>query len=707
MDNQRAGVHVYTRELISMLHSKFYELPYEVIIIRELETDEFPLFHSIAVKTKNIIGVSSIRKFLKIPLLLRKLGADLVLETTNFGPFFTPSFSKSITVIHDLTPILFPNWHTFNGWFWQKLLLPKIIRDSDLLLTVSYNTQHDIIDLFDVDPNKIYPIHLGVSRELYPTTDNAVLAKFNIPNEFFLSVGTIEPRKNHELILRAFEKVLNPNTTLVIAGEVGWKSKEILLKIKNHPKTDKIILTGYISEYEKRVLLTMCKAMIYASHYEGFGLPVIENGACANVSYVAYNSSLKELSNPLVEYFENEVQLMNLMNTYNKPTYEERLSMADTVRNIFSWENYLNYFLSTLKNQFDTVYNIPNKSQCAIIVLNWNGYNDTVECIESLLQSDLRGCNIYLIDNNSDNNEGPLLQSKYGSHSSINITLYSENYGFAGAHNKLWNEKLRFDGYEHVILINNDTTVHKTAIQTLRSHALEHKWSVASSKMINYYDRELTDSIGHMLFINGEILPRGHNRSIHSQKHFEKCIGGSGGGVLYTTNLINDIGLFDPFFDTGYEDAEYGLRAYMSGRRIGFAQESIIYHKGGASIKKIFNQNYAIRTQLNILYTVFKLFPPIILAVSLIVIFLRFVLISTGAFIMNRKEISAVLVNSHIDFFKLHLKTSLLSRKKFKKHRKINSLELYRMCHSTLRYDLIRLKRVLIKKDPTAMTKYR
>ena len=104
---------------------------------------------------------------------------------------------------------------------------------------------------------------------------------------------------------------------------------------------------------------------------------------------------------------------MNLMNTYNKPTYEERLSMADTVRNIFSWENYLNYFLSTLKNQFDTVYNIPNKSQCAIIVLNWNGYNDTVECIESLLQSDLRGCNIYLIDNNSDNNEGPLLQSKY------------------------------------------------------------------------------------------------------------------------------------------------------------------------------------------------------------------------------------------------------------------------------------------------------
>ena len=690
-----------------MLHHRIEEIPFEVILIRELESEEFPLFRSIVLKTNKVIGASSIRKFVRIPLLLRKLGADLILETTNFGPFFTPSFSKSITTIHDLTPILFPQWHTFNGWFWQKLLLGKIISESDLLLTVSYNTQHDIINQYDVNPDKIIPIHLGVNNELQPIEDEEVLEKFKIGQKFFLSIGTIEPRKNHELILRAFEKVADKEAFLVISGDIGWKSKEILRLIQKHPKADKIILTGYISEYEKRVLYTECRAMIYASHYEGFGLPVIENGACANVSYVAYNSSLKELANPLVEYFETEHDLINLMNNYQKVDVDTRLIQAESVKKIFSWDNYVNKFLSELEHHLDKDYTILRGSTCAIVVLNWNGLNDTVECIESLLKGNLDDCEIFLIDNFSDNNEGLTLYNKYNSHSDITVTVNSENLGFTGAHNKIWSDTLSSKNFEHIILLNNDTTIDYNGIRALRHSAKENKWSIASSKMINYYNRDFTDSIGHMLFINGEILPKGHNLSIHHQKNFEKCIGGSGGGVLYTTNLISEIGLFDSFFDTGYEDAEYGLRAHMAGHRIGFSQESIIYHKGGASIKKIFNQNYAIRIQLNILYTVFKLFPPIILAVSLIVILLRLLIISTGAFIMNRKEISAVLIKSHREFFKNHFKTALKARKNFKKHRKINSIELYRMCHSTLRYDLIRLKRILIKKDSTAMSKYR
>jgi len=690
-----------------MLHHKIEEIPYEVILIRELKSEEFPLFRSIVLKTNKIIGASSIRKFVRIPLLLRKLGADLILETTNFGPFFTPSFSKGITTIHDLTPILFPKWHTFNGWFWQKLLLRKIISESDLLLTVSYNTQHDIIDLYNVNPNKIIPIHLGVNNDFQPIRDEKVLDKFEIEHDYFLSVGTVEPRKNHELILRAFENITNEETFLVIAGDIGWKSKEILKLIQRHPRNDKIILTGYVSEYEKKVLYTECRAMIYASHYEGFGLPVIENGACANVSFVAYNSSLKELANPLVEYFETEGDLISLMNDYQKTDINKRLIQAKSVKKTFSWDNYVNKFVDVVKRLLDKDYTILQGSTCAIVVLNWNGLNDTVECIESLLQGNLDDCEIFLIDNYSDNTEGQTLFNKYNSHSDITVLVNSENLGFTGAHNKIWNDILRHKSFEHIILLNNDTTIDYNGIRALRYSAIENKWSIASSKMINYHYRDFTDSIGHMLFINGEILPKGHNLSVHHQKSFEKCIGGSGGGVLYTTNLIREIGLFDSFFDTGYEDAEYGLRAYMTGRRIGFSQESIIYHKGGASIKKIFNQNYAIRTQLNILYTVFKLFPPIILAVSLIVILLRLLVISIGAFIMNRKEISAVLIKSHIEFFKNHFKTALIARKNFKKHRKVNSIGLYRMCHSTLRYDLIRLKRVLIKKDSTAMSKYR
>jgi len=707
LDNQRAGVHVYTRELISILHHNSDQFPYEVILIRQKESDEYPCFRTIVLNIKKFIGASTIRKFIRIPSILRRLGADIILETTNFGPFFTPSYSKSITVIHDLTPILFPHWHTFNGWFWQKLFLSKIIADSDLLLTVSYNTQHDIIDLYNVNPNRIYPIHLGISNELSPVEDQDVLTKFGIDHEYFLSVGTIEPRKNHELILRAFERIANEEIVLVIAGDIGWKSTETLKSIQNHPKSEKIILTGYISEYDKKVLYTQCRAMIYASHYEGFGLPVIENGACANVSFVAYNSSLKELANPLVQYFESEDELVSLMNRYNKPTIKDRLSQASSVKRMFSWENYFSTFVQVLNQNLEKDYSILADSKCAIVVLNWNGLEDTTECIESLLASNLDNCKIYLLDNYSDDSEGELLYERYDSHPGISVTLYHENLGFTGAHNKLWHQSLRHKDYEHVILINNDTTVDYNGIRELRHCAKQQMLSIASSKMINYYNRNIIDSIGHMLFINGEIIPRGHNRYIHHEKEFEKCIGGSGGGVLYSSSLIRDIGFFDSFFDTGYEDAEYGLRAHISGHKIGFAQDSIIYHKGGASIKKIFNQNYAIRTQLNILYTVFKLFPPFILVFSLIIIFIRLTIITTAALILNRKEIRSVLIKSHILFFKNHIKTALGARRKFRDRRSINSIELYKMCHSILRYDFTRLKRVLVKNDPTAMSQYR
>ena len=707
LDNQRAGVHVYTRELLNALHLKHEMLLFEVILIREQENKEYPNFSTIALKANKFIGASSLRKFVRIPVLLRKLGADMVLETTNFGPFFTPTYSKSVTVIHDLTPVLFPNWHTFNGWFWQKLLLGKIINTSDLILTVSQNTLRDIIDLYDTDQNKICPIHLGVSEKYGYTIDENILTKFDIDQEYFLSVGTIEPRKNHQLILKAFGQILDEKKLLVLVGDIGWKSNEIIQMIKLHPKKDRIILTGYVTEYEKNVLLSSCIAMIYASHYEGFGLPVIENGACANISFVAYNSSLKELANPLTKYFDTEDDLIGLMDHYVKPNIEERLIQAKLLKEQFSWERYLSTFVSTIEQKFSKNYGVLSGSKCAIAILNWNGLKDTIECIESLLKGNLDDCEIYLMDNCSDNNEGSILYERYAEHPNITIVLFTENLGFTGAHNKLWIDFLEQLDFEHLILLNNDTTVDVNAIQALRHSAKEQQLSIASSKMIDYFDHELIDSIGHMLYLNGEILPKGHKKSVHSQKQFNQSVGGSGGGVLYSTQLIHEIGFFDSFFDTGYEDAEFGLRTFMAEHKIGFCSDAIIYHKGGASIKKIFNHHYAIRTQLNTLYTVFKLFPPMLLGISLIIIIIRLLFISIAGLLINRREISLVLIKSHFQFFNTHLKKAIDARRKFKPRRKLNSLNLFMVCHSNVRYDFVRLRNIFIYKNPSAVTQYR
>jgi len=244
-----------------------------------------------------------------------------------------------------------------------------------------------------------------------------------------------------------------------------------------------------------------------------------------------------------------------------------------------------------------------------IIIINWNGIQDTSECIESVFSLQNVNYHIHLIDNNSDNEEGNQLKNRYKANQNITCHLYDKNYGFTKAHIKIWEEILMYQSYEYIALLNNDTVVDKHWLYSLMEAAKTYNAEVISSKMINYYNRSIMDNAGHFMLNTGEIMPIGHGKPIDNYNEFTENMGACAGACLYKKSMIEEIGFFDPYFSTGYEDAEFGLRAIVSNFKCIYTPEALVYHKMGQSVKKIFDESYSLMIQTSILYTYFKLMP--------------------------------------------------------------------------------------------------
>lgn len=244
-----------------------------------------------------------------------------------------------------------------------------------------------------------------------------------------------------------------------------------------------------------------------------------------------------------------------------------------------------------------------------IVIINWNGIQDTKHAIEAVLNMEYQNFEIHLIDNGSDQDQVHQLKELYADHPKIHLHLYSENHGFTKAHLKLYFEVLSHQSFKYLALLNNDTEVEPQWLGKLVDYAEKQYADIVSSKMIRFNNRKIMDNAGHKMLNTGEIIPLGHDEAIWDYEESFTNMGACAGACLYSKEMLDNIGFFDPVFDTGYEDAELGLRAILTGHKSVYCPEAIVYHKMGASIKKIFNDEYVERIQTNILYSYFKLMP--------------------------------------------------------------------------------------------------
>lgn len=220
-----------------------------------------------------------------LPLILYFGRYDFYIENEQmFFPLFKPRNTKVINIIYDIGLILFDDIQTKKLTATWRRMLPISLKNSDYILTISKSSQRDIeMYLKSINLKKeVDYIYCDVSLS-DTTRDNSKIntfKKFNIHNDYFLFLGTLEPRKNPLNLVKAFYrfKTDNPECSikLVFAGRKGWLYDDVMDYIMQHSLQNEIIFTGYISDEEKYVLLQNAKAFLFLSIYEGFGIPPLE-----------------------------------------------------------------------------------------------------------------------------------------------------------------------------------------------------------------------------------------------------------------------------------------------------------------------------------------------------------------------------------------------------------------------------------------------
>ncbi len=228
----------------------------------------------------------------------RILGTDLFHATTLFLPRF--SRTPSVLTVYDLAFKVNPDWFPWSADDFDRRLQRALARASHVI-TISESTRQDLLAHYDVDPGRVTPILLGPSHGL--DTDAQVARDPDLPENYFLSVGTLEPRKNLVRTIEAWSAA-DVEEALVLVGEVGWKAEPILKAIADSPKRDRIVRVGYAPTEKMRGIYRFARALIYPSLYEGFGLPALEAMCCGTPVILSRNSSLPEIGGEAAFYVD-------------------------------------------------------------------------------------------------------------------------------------------------------------------------------------------------------------------------------------------------------------------------------------------------------------------------------------------------------------------------------------------------------------------
>ena len=154
-----------------------------------------------------------------------------------------------------------------------------------------------MIDVFGVEASKIHPIHLAAEELFRPRLDEETKSILHsrglLHGQYWLSVGTLEPRKNLKLLFEAFMQLSGEDRKrcpLVVMGMIGWGNGSWQSQFQSMIDSGEVIYTGYLPRHEQAVIVSGAKALIYPSLYEGFGLPLVE-AMQSGVPVIAANAS--------------------------------------------------------------------------------------------------------------------------------------------------------------------------------------------------------------------------------------------------------------------------------------------------------------------------------------------------------------------------------------------------------------------------------
>lgn len=329
MDKNYSGVSWYTLNLVRAIlendRRNHYKLFYNSFhdLSDRIPAFNYPNVEIIRLKCPNKL-LNFCFHFFNWPKIDKRLGVDIFLMP-NVNFISLSKNCRSILTIHDLSFLKNQEFFTIKRRLWHWFINIQSLTDRfDKIVAVSENTRRDVVELLKINPDKVELVYSGISEEFrrlnfeyevagieampdlekkeVMDSDLKVILKvkrrYDLPEKFFLYLGTIEPRKNVAGLIRAYNIFRDydyGDHKLIIAGARGWKSKNIFSEWKKSKYQRDIIFLSYIDERDKVFIYNLASIFIFPSFYEGFGFPPLEAIACGTPVITSFNSSLNEI----------------------------------------------------------------------------------------------------------------------------------------------------------------------------------------------------------------------------------------------------------------------------------------------------------------------------------------------------------------------------------------------------------------------------
>ncbi len=248
-------------------------------------------------------------KHLDYPRVETLLGKIDLFHSPNFFCHPHTNATRTVATIHDLFFLTHPEKAERYGGIYFREMLPRYAGRIDHFIAVSEWTKKDLIEHLSIPAERITVIHHGVDpRFLAPTEVNprTLSAACRIDKPFFLSVGTVEPRKNYAFMIEAFDawrKRTNRDCLLVIAGRPGWGLDRVRRTIEDLHAGEWVRMPGYVGTATLHALYVNCRGVLLSTLYEGFCLPALEAMACGAPVLAPDTSALREVLDDAALFF--------------------------------------------------------------------------------------------------------------------------------------------------------------------------------------------------------------------------------------------------------------------------------------------------------------------------------------------------------------------------------------------------------------------
>ena len=337
MQGGNTGVATYIRDLMRFLQLEDFENQYDLLIPRN-EADLIPLTNP---NFEKVCSPSLIASPI-INLAWHNLG----LPQKKYDLLHIPSYrriplikkTKIVATVHDLAAFAIEAKYDPARMFFNRKIVPTMIRNADHVIAVSHATKNDLVRIIGYPEERISVIYSGINHDLFQPISKATAREklslaHGLEHPFFVYVSRLEhPAKNHIRLIEAFERFKLENDSahqLVFAGADWNGSEAIRARAATSPVKDDIIFLGFVPIKSLPLLYSGCDLMVYPSLFEGFGFPIVEALACGAPVICSNTSSMKELAGDLIPTFDpaNTDELFQRMETHAFKGYHAEMSI--------------------------------------------------------------------------------------------------------------------------------------------------------------------------------------------------------------------------------------------------------------------------------------------------------------------------------------------------------------------------------------------